>query len=246
LACTLPGYFTDAERDMLNTLMVVVASIGLPMIALVIITWLSSKLRMTQQYLILWFICLSAFFTIWIIVTAAVSWHAGADRDRLFCRGNAVALDQSDGISICVVQAAVILYCFLAISLTWTIQCIELFRKIILRNKAVKSKKWVHALVIFGMPGFGVLWAALRNMLGYGRVLPFCLIAYTAPANVDFGFLYLPMFILAVIGVFFMVSVIGKTVVSSNAVVPHVHHEGNRVFNRLTQAPAPMKRGMTK
>ena len=122
-ACQLPGYFTDDESQLLTRFLVVASAAGLPMITSVLFTWLTSKLRMEKQYLIFIFIFFSAFFTMWLII-------AGVDEHR-FCHDNATEMDQSDGVSVCVVEAAVIVYCLLAISFCWTIQCFELFVRIV-------------------------------------------------------------------------------------------------------------------
>jgi hypothetical protein len=48
-ACQLPGYFTEETVGLLRRIVVVASAIGLPMISLVVFTWVTSKLRMQKQ-----------------------------------------------------------------------------------------------------------------------------------------------------------------------------------------------------
>ena len=192
LACTLPGYFSNEDTTRLLQIMIGVSATGLPMICAVILTWSTNRIRMEKQYLILIFACLSAFFSLWILITSSKALIA----NNTFCSTNATERDQRDGINVCVVEGAVIVYCLLAISFTWTLQAVELFRKLVmLKLRSSKMRTLLHLGIIFGLPSFAIIYGSYQGGFGYGRILPFCMIAHSAPPNLDFAFLYLPMFI---------------------------------------------------
>ena len=192
LACNLPGYFSNEDATTLLHIMIGVSAVGLPLIFGVIITWSTSRIRMEKQYLILIFACLSAFFTLWVLIASSKALIS----DTTFCSTNATEMDQHDGINVCVVEGAVIVYCLLAISFTWTLQAVELFRKLVmLKLRSTKMRIVTHFGIIFGLPSFAIIYGAFQGGFGYGRILPFCMISYSSPPNLDFEFLYIPMFI---------------------------------------------------
>ena len=208
-SCEIAGYFTDNESTTLRLLMIVASVIGLPLIAMVLWTWLSSKLRMEKQYLIFCFVALSAFFSLWMII------GSGSTK----CHDNATETDQSDGFSICVLQGAAIVYCLLAISFAWFISCFELFHRLVWKKSIRHHQKRVriHLCCIFLLPAFPIVYASIRKMFGYNRILPFCMFAATAPLNVDFAFLYVPMFLATVAGALLLLIVMWHTIRSTKA-----------------------------
>lgn len=199
---------------MQRSIVLVAPAIGLPMISSVIITWVTSEGRMRKQYLIFGFICLSALLTIVFLITAIAESFGSK-----VCRDNATRVDQTDGISPCVVEAASVIYCCLAISFCWSIQAVELFFKIVVKKK-LKRRVLVHIFIIFLVPLAIVIYAALGNNFGYGGELPFCLIKYTVPTaeNIlesDLRFFYLPILFTSFLGTCSMVAVIIKIMLSS-------------------------------
>ena len=209
----LPGYFTKDEKKIQDFIVVVAPSIGLPLISAVVITWMTDKVRLKKQYLIFVFICLSAFLT-----TAFIASSISSNYQLRTCHDNATEKDQSDGISVCVVEAAIILFSCLGISFCWCIQATELFLKVVMKWK-VKGRIVLHSIIILVLPAGAIIHAGLRNTLGYGRILPFCLIAYTASPDEfmpkDLQFFYFPVLISSVIGTACMVMVIGKIILLS-------------------------------
>jgi hypothetical protein len=206
--------FSDGERKVQQTIVLVAPALGLPLISLVIITWLTNKGKIRKQYLIFAFICLSALLTI-VFLIVAITESIGSK----VCRDNATRVDQSDGISACVVQAGAVVYCCLGISFCWSIQSVELFFKIVVKKK-LKRRVLVHIFIIFFIPLAIVIYAAMENNFGYNGELPFCLMIYTAPTveNVlasDVRFFYLPILFTTFLGTCSMVSVIIKILLSS-------------------------------
>ena len=202
--CVIAGYFTVNEFKILRILVIVASVIGLPMISMVLWTWLSNRIRMEKQYLIFCFVALSAFFSLWMII------GSGGTK----CHDNATEIDQSDGFSICVIQGALIVYCLLAISFAWFVSCFELFHRLVWK-KSIRHHNGrirVHLCFIFVLPTFPIVYASLRKMFGYDRILPFCMFAYTAPQNVDFAFLYVPMFAATIIGAILLLAVMWHTI----------------------------------
>ena len=206
--------FTERERKVQQTIVLVAPALGLPFISLVIITWVTNKARLRKQYLIFAFICLSGLLTILFLI-AAITESVGSK----VCRDNATRVDQSDGISVCVVQAAAVTYCCLGISFCWSIQAVELFLKIVLKKKLTR-RVFVHIFIIFFIPLAIVVYAALGNNFGYNGELPFCLMIHTVPTakNIfasDVRFFYLPILFTTFLGTCSMVAVIIKILLSS-------------------------------
>jgi hypothetical protein len=228
--------FSEEERKVQQTIVLVAPALGLPLISLVIVTWLTNKGRLRKQYLIFAFICLSALLTV-VFLIMAITESIGSK----VCRDNATRVDQSDGISVCVVQAGAVVYCCLGISFCWSIQALELFFKIVVKKK-LKRRVFVHVFIIFFIPLAIVIYAAMENNFGYNGELPFCLMIYTAPTveNMfasDVRFFYLPILFTTFLGTCSMVAVIVKILLSSK--------KGNVIAKAVTRvSPEPAGGGV--
>ena len=238
----LPGHFTKKEKIVQDSIVLVAPSIGLPLISAVVITWVTNKVRLKKQYLIFMFICLSAFLTMAFLASSISS-----NYQPRTCHDNATEKDQSDGISVCVVEAAVILFSCLAISFCWCIQATELFFKVVMKWK-VKRRVGLHFVIIFILPAGATLYAGLGNTLGYGRILPFCLIAYTASTKDEFmpkdsQVFYFPILISSVIGTVCMLMVIGKIICLSMRRHSAMKDKGKMIQTTVQIAVIPTNAG---
>jgi len=202
--CTFRGYFDDGDEATFTAIFTLVPYIGLPLILCVIATWLMNPLRMRKQYLPFIFLTQSAIFTLIIAVTGTVT-----SNPSRFCHDNATEVDTSGGVGLCVVEAGITTYCLLSVTLCWTCQTVELFREIVIGRRK-KSLFWVYMVVIFLLPLAAAVYGGMRGMYGYGRILPICMTAYHAPKNVDFEYLYIPVFVSSVVGTVCLVAVIAK------------------------------------
>ena len=54
---------------------------------------------------------------------------------------------------------------------------------------------------IFIVPLAAVIYGGMVGVYGYGRILPICMVAYSkSDSNIDYEYLYLPLFIASIIG----------------------------------------------
>ena len=194
-------------------MVVIGPAIGFPLISFVAIMWMTDRIRLKKQYLIFIFICLSAMFTSSFIMVAI----AGT-RENNFCHDNATEINQTDGISVCVVQAAMLIFSFMAFSFCWTIQAVELFCKIVLKRKA-RKRIYLHLFIIFVLPTAAVTYGAFYRSLGYNRVIPFCLISHSSDLGYndvphDLIFLYIPILFSSTLGTACMIAVVIRIFIS--------------------------------
>ena len=179
---------------------------------------------MEKQYLIFCFVASSAFFSLWMII--------GSGTHK--CHDNATEIDQSDGMSYCALQGAAIVYCLLAISFAWFISCFELFYRVVWK-KSIRhhhGRIRIHLCLIFVLPAFAIVYGSIRKVFGFSRLLPFCMFAYTAPENVDFTFLYVPMFVATVIGAMLLLAVMWHTVCTTKASIVGIQGSTQTVGNQ--------------
>lgn len=188
-------------------------AIGFPLISFVAVTWMTDRIRLKKQYLIFIFICLSAMFTSTFLMIAI-----SGPKEKKFCHDNATEINQSDGTNVCVVQAGMIIYSFMAFSFCWAIQAIELFCKIVLKRKA-KKRIYSHLFIIFVLPAGALAYGVSYRSLGYNRVLPICFISYLSDAGPndlphDLLFFYIPILFSSTLGTASMVAVLIRIIIS--------------------------------
>ena len=219
---------------------------------LVAITWGMNKIKRKKQYLIFFFVCISSFFSLSLVIIALGNRFNKSNNksnnnnnnnndknvNSNLCHDNATERNQSDGISLCIISAAIIMYCGLSLSICWCVQGIELFTKIILKRKE-KLNIFLSIFFIFILPIIPVLYSAIYGHFGYGRVLPFCFITYkntyssNFSINYEFQVFYLPVLIIILIGSACMLSVICK--IASGSFFNHNHLRNIRVAPDFVQ-----------
>ena len=206
----LPGRFTESDHNNNRHITLISSAIGLPLISLVILTWVTNKTRLRKQYLIFAFVCLSALFTLSTLIMSA-----SVPIERQLCHDNATETDLTDGVSVCAAEGAIIMYCGLAVAFCWCVQAMELYVKMVLKGRG-RKRVVIHFVVILVFPAVSVAYAVVSNSLGYGRILPFCFIAYRQTVEgsllyaADSQLFYLPIFFSTLIGTGSMVGVIVK------------------------------------
>ena len=218
--CHFPGYFSWLNDTILSLIVSIVPWIGLILISTVIFSWLCDRQRFVQQYLAFLFISLSALFTLSILITGSFKTTTlGKNGMSTFCHDNATEVDQSDGINVCIAEAGIVTFCMLSITFCWTMQSIQLFLNVVWNRghrQSIRSDKRRIALnlfIILVLPLGAVLFGGMKGMYGYGRILPICMIAYSKSAsNIDYEYLYLPLFFASVIGTVCLVIVVYKIV----------------------------------
>jgi 7 transmembrane receptor (Secretin family) len=188
-------------------------AIGFPLISFVAITWMTDRIRLRKQYLIFIFICLSAIFTSTFLMVAI-----SGMKNKKFCHDNATEINQMDGITVCTVQAAILVFSFMAFSFCWAIQAVELFCKVVLKRKS-KKRIYLHFFIIFILPAGALAYGIFYRSLGYNRVLPFCFISFEPDRgsnNIshDLQFFYIPILFSSAVGTACMVAVVIRIFVS--------------------------------
>ena len=225
LPCRLPGRFTDMEAQILQLISLLGSSIGLPLISFIVFIWATNSVRFRKQYLIFSFVSISAFFTLWTLIVSAASQSV-----NLFCNDNATQIDENDGLTVCVVQGVITMYCGIAISYCWCVQSVELFLKVVMKQKGQNNIS-VQLFFIFICPIGSVVYTSFYSNFGYGRILPYCFISYESSLiplaqSAYFYSFYIPVYLSTLIGSVCITGAILKIVTTS---LVDVHHINPRV-----------------
>jgi hypothetical protein len=104
--------------------------LGACMLAFHLLCWLRDKHFRKKNYLLIThaiFMCLNA---LGIYAT-----KLGNTPNEVYCLENAIARQQGDGPSLCTAQAAIVLFSYVGISLSWFLHCVELYVKIVLEKQ---------------------------------------------------------------------------------------------------------------
>jgi hypothetical protein len=112
------------------------------------------------QYLVLFFAGTSFFATVLYVIVAARQ-----PLKNTFCVNNAVPRRQQDGPSICVAQSVLVMYCGLACCLSWLMQALDLFFKLVLNWKSY-DHFYYHLFAVFVPPLIPVIYTASKGACG--------------------------------------------------------------------------------
>ena len=242
-ACHLPGYFSWLNDAIMSFIVSIVPWIGLILISTVILSWLFDRQRFIQQYLAFLFISLSALFTLSILITGSYKTTTlGRNGINTFCHDNATEIDQSDGINTCIAEAGIVTYCMLSITFCWTMQSIQLFLNVVWNRgprqsmRLDKRRMALNLFIILVLPMGATIYGGMKGVYGYGRILPICLVSYSqSNSNIDYEYLYLPLFFASVVGTVCLVCVVGKILhriaSTSLAVAPLANSAGLSINN---------------
>ena len=129
-------------------------AIGLPLIVILLITWLADKKR-RQQHLIIIFAGTSCMATLMFVIGSSIT-----SEQKRFCRDNAVALNADDGPTVCGAQSIIIAYSALACTLAWMCIAVDLALKLVFEMKTVGHWKVINCC-------FTILICAMNSKLDY-------------------------------------------------------------------------------
>lgn len=93
--------------------------------------------------------------------------------EKAFCRNSSVGLSEYDGISMCVVQGACLLYSLLSTCLGCSLQALELYAKVVHNWSLFPNKRWC-IIGILTLPLISVVVVAVFGSFGYAGNFPWC------------------------------------------------------------------------
>jgi len=215
LGCRIPFLFTNDEFEILESLLVIVPAIGLPLIIALIITWAIDKKKRSKGYLVLLFAIGSAFYTLLLVLLAIIY----KDRNKMRCVNNAIQRRQSDGFSVCVLQGMLGHYISLACTFCWMLQAIDLVLKICLSWQGWQGSRYfrLQMAFIFGVPCIFVTFAAYKERYGYGGNVAYCLFTPESTTFDELKVLYYPATAAVFVGGLCMIFVIVEIIRSSKS-----------------------------
>lgn len=143
--------------------------------------------EMEENYLVFIYAFMSsiiAFFELLVFYASSV--------DDILCVDDAVTQKQNYGISICVIQAAVVLYCTMGLVMLFFFQSMELFLKCVMRS--LLDLKLFYLLGVFLIPLAPVVAMIADNQLGYGGTDPLVCLLKSSPQKFDllYDYFYYP------------------------------------------------------
>jgi hypothetical protein len=91
-------------------------------------------------------------------------------RKERLCRNNAVGFNRKDGPTLCSVQALLMHYTLLSLMLSWLMQAVDLFCKVVLNMKSVKGFMKYQLAIIFLLPLPFVIANIAGGYFGYAKI----------------------------------------------------------------------------
>jgi hypothetical protein len=151
------------------TISTVAPSVGLAMvIALLVDLNTDTTIRRKSSFL---FVRIAAYLS--AVSSVATLLTKGGNPTKLLCYNNSIAQSQRDGISVCVVQGILLLYCIVAVTFAWLAQLVFLYLRIV---REVDTDRYTrHGMVaVLGIPVIAIAYLLQQNLIGYNGKLPWC------------------------------------------------------------------------
>ena len=206
VACR-PHILTRDEYHSIELLSYVMGWIGLPMVLLLLVTWVMDKER-RKQYLVICFGVMSLITTVIFAASPFLSFQ------RKFCATNAVSYDKTDGATFCSVEVAASTYAYIGMTTSWALLSFDLFLKVVMniRNSYSYRAYFIGIVVLLPIPFMG--YSLTTNFQLY-TFLPFCV----ALPDDDLASMFILLTILTCFGAVCMVFVIIQIIrnIRSNA-----------------------------
>jgi hypothetical protein len=112
---------------------------------------------------VLFFASTSGSATLLFVIVAAVG-----PAEKTLCLNNAVPRHISDGPSLCVVQGVFVMYAGIACCLSWLMQALDLYFKLVLNWKSY-DHFYYHLVTVFGLPLIPLIYSFATEQFGYGK-----------------------------------------------------------------------------
>lgn len=140
LSCMDPAMFTAEEFDTLLTVKFTSCIVSAFFCFFVLVTWLTDKEKSKQVFVVLY----GAVVTVGFIFFT-ISNSLGQKR---LCRNETSPIVASDGITLCIVEAAVSYFIGIFTSICFAMQSMEIFRKMVLKVKYSPPKSLYIGIVL--------------------------------------------------------------------------------------------------
>ena len=185
----ISSVWSHTEWKLLLTLCTIAMWIGMPLDIFIIVTWSFSKKKQNQYFVLAFAIC-SFIMQITLIITSFYSF------EDVHCRNAAVPIGYRDGFALCNVQSFLFVYGIVGACISWMLQSIDLFMKVVLKKNDTKRYKPLFLGLIFGVPPFILLTIGVTKSYGYQPGTPNCMVSgiYTTDC------VYVPALLCLVVG----------------------------------------------
>jgi hypothetical protein len=198
-------YFTDDQYQWSDEITANVSATGFSLGVVLLILWMRKPKR---QYLITTFIVLSLLLSLTFLVT---SLNTAVSMEEKFCRNNAVALNSTDGTSLCVAQGAFMVFLSAALNFSWLAQTIDLYLTIVCGMKGtLKRYANYYMSLIFVYPLILVIAFSGLGYLGYNGNGSYCVLVWKPGTSsvVSLAIYYIPIIFIMLLGTLLFIQVL--------------------------------------
>jgi hypothetical protein len=200
LSCYNPPFFRDDEYRVISSTERYSAVVGACFSMLVVVLWCRDQAKRKRFFAILYgsvITCVLVFFSI-----------SSAFGRKRFCRNNANFIDGSDGVTLCGVEGAMLIFSVVICATSFCMQSFEVFRQLVLDSKS-RLNRLYSGLVVVGVP----LVCACSGMAvgAFGIITPYttCMEDSTSIYTLFVG--VLPVSVFTFLGFFFACAITVKT-----------------------------------
>lgn len=178
-SCLSPTY-TTSEWITYHKVSQSITIIGLPFVIYLLVNCIWDK-KSRKKYLVVCFVLPHAISCFIFLIVSSYP------LEDVLCKNNAVRRSSSDGFSLCSLEGVVALYSLLAGCLSWCMQSIDLFIKVVYGVK--HHNYWMtYLFVIFGLPLVPVTYFLITASIGSTSSSPYCFIHTNSMENMDIIF----------------------------------------------------------
>ena len=195
VACR-PHILTRDEYHSIELLSYVMGWIGLPMVLLLLVTWVMDKER-RKQYLVICFGVMSLITTVIFAASPFLSFQ------RKFCATDAVSLDETSGITFCAIEMAAGIYGNIGMATSWALLAFDLFLKVVMNVRSTSQYRAYFIVTVVLVPIPFCAYSLTVNFQLY-PTFPLCV---PLPDN-DLPLVIIPLSILTCFGAVCMAMVI--------------------------------------
>jgi hypothetical protein len=239
--CQLPcrgTMHTPDDMALFKTLQITLNGIGVVLALFMIVTWGCFKEK-HKQFMTFWISVCSFFVSLSFFLAAIYS--PGATVEGTLCSDNTHANSQTDGFSVCVLQAATLIFFGSAECAWWCVQSFDLFRKLVLGQRGTDEWHLRYHLFAWSFPSASVITMLALQKLGYSQPSPYCLVNEAASTLDEWLGFYAFIALCFIAGVVMMTSVIAVIVKhASRANLAQSGSSGSKLRQRYKMYRTPM------
>jgi hypothetical protein len=239
--CQLPcrgTMHTPDDMALFKTLQITLNGVGMVLALFMIVTWGCFKEK-HKQFMTFWISVCSFFVSLSFFMAAIYS--PGANTEGTLCSDNTHPNTQTEGFSVCVLQAAMLIFFGSAECAWWCVQSFDLFRKLVLGQRGTDEWYLRYHLFAWTFPSASVITMLALQKLGYSQPSPYCLVNEAASTTDEWLGFYGFIALCFVAGVVMMTSVIAVIIKHSNrANLAQSGSSGSKLRQRYKMYRTPM------